>query len=323
LSFSTWLYENYNVRPETKRWVDGKECYQAERYIYFITSVENNEIIHMEQSVLAYYLKESSYSNMAIPIRNQQGEWLTSHQNTKYMVIQGSDQSYSPSISSGTILAQFHQIGSAYTYEPKAISSYGQWKQLWIEKVTALEQSLEKAAQGNPNAYYRLVMDTLPYFIGVSENAIQYIRESEEELRFHEADQGTIAFRRYSDQLYQSVMWPLELVYDHPARDIAEFLRQQFLQDDPKQGTIQFLRDYETVRPLSIFTWRLVYARLLFPIHLFDCLERNLTKQQIDADDQLHYLLQLQAKYEKHVSQFFDWANIDCKHLQIPVLHWL
>ncbi|WP_077297584.1 hypothetical protein [Virgibacillus pantothenticus] len=324
MHISDWLYEHYKIHPETKRWVAGKECYQAGQYVYFITSIENNEIIHMEQAVVAYYIAENSYNHMAIPIPNHQGEWLTPYQDKHCIVVQGTDVGPSHQATSGSMLAQFHQMGSQYSYEPKAISSYGQWKQLWIDKVSWMEQTLEKAAQKKATPYYRLVMDVLPYIIGLSENAIQYIGESDQELRFQESDQGTIAFRRYMDQLQQPVMWPMELVYDHPARDIAEFLRQAFLQQNPQAAVTHFLREYQTIRPVSVFFWRLVYARLLFPIHLYDCLERNLlAEQKDDGVEQLEELLRLQARYEANLSRFFEWAELDCDLLQIPVLHWL
>lgn len=323
MQVSDWLYENYKIHPETKRWIAGKECYQASQYVYFITSIDNNEIIHMEQAVVAYYLAENGYSHMAIPIPNHQGGWLTSYEDVSYMVVKGLASRTESQAANGSLLAQFHQIGSLYHYEPQAISSYGQWKQLWIDKLSWIESNVEKAAQAEVTNYYRLVMDILPYLIGLSENAIQYIGESEQELRYHESDQGTISFRRYMNQLQQPLMWPMELVYDHPARDIAEFLRQLFLQPHPDEAVFHFLQDYQKNRPVSIFFWRLVYARLLFPIHIYDCLEQNLSTVQDKGYEQLKDLVQLQDRYEANVSRFFEWAELDCDFLQVPMLHWL
>lgn len=323
LSYEKWLYENYNIQPEEKRWIDGKECFKSGEYVYFTISIDNNEIIYMEQAVVAYYLAEDYYTHMAIPISNNQGEWFTVFQDTQLMVVQGKLSYREITLSDGKLLAEFHQIGNAYGYEPKAISSYGQWKELWIDKVNTLENHLEQRARETPSGYYRLVMDVLPYFIGISENAIQYIRESEQEQRFYEVDQGTIAFRRYTNQLIKPIMWPMELVYDHPSRDISEFLRQHILNKDPGAISSNFLNDYQAIRPLSVFSWRLIYARLLFPIHIFDFLEWNLTSENDDALEQFKQLLQTQSEYEEKLGKFYNQVEVDCDLLQIPVVHWL
>src|SRR5699024_7041486 len=103
-------------------------------------------------------------------------------------------------------LAAFHAIGSTYPFEPKKISSYGKWKELWINKLTVYETKAAQEAKKHPSAYYENVMNMLPYMIGMSENAIQYVQESEQDNRFHEHDQGTICFHRYTGQLLQPAL---------------------------------------------------------------------------------------------------------------------
>lgn len=124
-------------------------------------------------------------------------------------------------------------------------------------------------------------MDFMPYLSGISENAIQYMQESEYESRFHETDQGTITFRRYHGQFSRHHLWLTDFAYDHPARDLAEFIRNQLLQtEDPMDGIQAFLEDYQQVRPLSVFSWRLLYARLLFPIHFFFLMSWNVDSRE-------------------------------------------
>src|SRR5699024_5628412 len=98
---------------------------------------------------------------------------------------------------------------------------YGKWKQLWIDKLTSIEHSVFDEAQKYLNSYYDAVIDSLPYIIGISENAIQYLNETYYESNFDESDQGTITFLRYTDHLLQPIIWVNDLSYDHPTRDIA------------------------------------------------------------------------------------------------------
>ncbi|GAB3047672.1 protein kinase family protein [Virgibacillus ainsalahensis] len=315
----------YAIQTEDKLTIDGREGYLMDEYVYFTISSDNKEIIHMEQAALAYYLAENQYTHIAVPIPNIHGEWYTAYQSKKYLVVQVQllqlDDSH---ISSGALLAEFHQTGTAYAYEPQAISSYGSWRQLWIEKLTAFENKIEEEAKEHPSSYYRLLMDVLPYIIGISENAIQYVQESERDNRFHESDQGTVAFRRYANNLVRPVVWMEDLVYDHPARDLAEHIRWLIQSDVSQEEAVAFLEDYRFIRQLSVFSWRLLYARLVFPVHLFDFIERAFSRKDFE---QMHMelidLLDKQADYEEKLRVFFQVLDVGRESQQIPVLHWL
>ncbi|MEN1969782.1 hypothetical protein WMZ97_17090 [Lentibacillus sp. N15] len=316
----------YDVQTEDIAVLDNRHGNKSGDNIYFIISAADKEAIHMEQAALAYYLAENNYPNLAIPVRTKHGDWFIEHQGKHYLVLQVNEQRKQISSSPGRQLAEFHQLGAMYQYEPKETSSYGQWRKLWIDKLTLYENHLTNEAKENPCAYYRLVKDMFPYIIGISENAIQYVQETEQENRFDQVDQGTISFKRYQDSVANSVLWTDSLVYDHPARDLAEYIRTYFLQEEEKNADInQFLQDYQSIRPLSIFSWRLVYARLIFPIHLFDVLERGLFQRA--TYDQLYqelvYLLAKQQRYEQRLGDFFANLDIDQQGLQIPVLHWV
>lgn len=319
-----FLAAYYDIQAQEKTVWCGTEGLKDDKYVYFTIPASEKEILHMEQAVLAYYLYENQYPQMAIPIPNKQGEWYTTYNDNPYMVLRVENTKSVNDRLHGERLAAFHLTGASHQYEPQTISSYGQWKALWIDKLTAFEKKIETDANDHPNAYYRLLMDSLPYIIGLSENAIQYMQESESEQRFHEADQGTIVFRRYRGQLENRFMWMTDLAYDHPTRDLAEYIRYKLLAKEEPHDIYTFLDDYQRVRPLSIFSWRLLYARLLYPIHLFDVIERGfLADHDETVYAELSALLQHQPVYEERLGSFFENARIDCEALQIPVLHWL
>src|SRR5699024_8007336 len=279
----------------------------------------------MEQAALAYYLQESNYRHMSIPIPNTQGEWYTQYNDRYHMVLRVKNASAESQAAHAEQLAAFHTTGALYQYEPQTISHYGQWKTLWIEKLTAFQEAIGSAAKNHSNAYYSLLMDFLPYVIGLSENAIQYMQESEIEQRFHDTDQGTIVFSRYRSQLRNHVLWMNDLAFDHPTRDLAEYIRLKLLEEnDPMNDIRTFLDDYLRIRPLSIFGWRLLYARLLYPIHVFDVIERGFLSEDYESvHTELSAIIQQQSLYEERLGLFFENAGINCEELQIPVLHWL
>lgn len=311
----------YRIHSEGKISFGNREGYKQGDTIYFTIPGRNKETILTEQAALTYFLKEKPVEMMTLPIPNSQGEWFTSYGENSWMVMQMQqlESREYPSKPGGIRLAEVHQIGAAFGYEPKSISSYGKWKELWIEKLTAFEAGIGREAQEKPSDYYRMLMNFLPYIIGISENAIQFLQESERERRILETDQGTITFNRY-ESLNYPVIWTDQLMYDHPARDIAEYIRSTILNNDKAEKIISFLNDYQQVVPISVFGWRLVYARLLFPIHLFDFIERGFTSPDIKG---LEKIIEQQALLEKFLGEFFQLTGVDAETWGIPVVHWL
>ncbi|MGF7013409.1 hypothetical protein [Ornithinibacillus bavariensis] len=320
------LFVNYNIYAKEHVLINGREGFRDHDTNYFIISSSNKEMVLLEQAALAYFLAENGYNHTAIPILTKNNSWFVENDGQQYLVLRVSNLQHSPIESHGKQLAQFHNITASYQYEPQEISSYGMWKDLWIRKLTAFEHKLQEELKENGNDYYRLLVDVFPYIIGISENAIQYIQESESERRFHQADTGVFAFRRYQDNLIAPVIWTDDLVFDHPTRDIAEYIRYKLLDNNETalEEVYVFIRDYQGVQPLSIFGWRLLYARLLFPIHFFDLMEAGFQGKEYERYFyELEALLQTQVRYEKRLNRLFDLLQVNFREYDIPVLHWL
>lgn len=315
----------YAIQISEEIIIEDRTAYKSGNYIYFITLATNNKALHMEQSLLAYSLNEKGYDQIAHPIQNQYGEWITHYRDQNYIVLSVAYLQNAPPIDHGKALAHFHRKNKTYAYEPQHISSYGQWKNLWINKLTSYEKKIIELSKKHQNAYYRLLMDVLPYIIGLSENAIQYVQESNQESRFDHSDQGTITFQRYHNQLLRPVIWHTDLVYDHLARDVAEYIRNQIISNGEEAfyEITLFLENYQSIQPLSMFSWRLIYARLIYPAHLFDLIEQALMEQNFEKHhQQLQHILQQQSSYENCLGQFFQKVGLDDKQYQIPVVQW-
>lgn len=322
MPFSRFLSTYYDIQVEEKIWLDNNEGYRQGSSSYFIIPMNKKEIFYMEQAAISYFFVEKGYQHMAKPIPNREEKWFTPYYDNYYMVLKVEGFQRSDVKSEGKLLANFHHEGTGYEYQPKEISSYGQWKKLWIDKVTIFEAKIEEEAKKVPSDYYRLLMDTLPYFIGISENAIQYVRESETETRFSTSDQGTICFHRYRDQLLKPMLWPEDLVYDHPARDIAEYIRPLLYKPDQFEQVIDFLDDYQSEQILSIFSFRLIFSRLLFPTSFYDFVYSNFNQEDKD-ERELNQFIEKQVLYEKGLHLFYDQFGLNEESLNLPMIHWL
>src|SRR5690625_2746657 len=135
----------YDIQVNHEVNVDGRSGYQThhlDNYTYFIIRVKNNKAIHMEQALLAYFLIENGFEQTVLPIQNLHGEWITVIKDESFIVCRGKKREQIKVISHGRELAHFHLTSMTYPYEPTHLSSYGQWKELWIEKLTYIEQKI-------------------------------------------------------------------------------------------------------------------------------------------------------------------------------------
>lgn len=319
------LESDYGIHVKEKAILFNKEAYLDDNYVYFIMSCQDEEMIYMEQAALAYFLYRRDYQMLAHPIRNNQSAWFIAKDEKQLMVMRVEHHSEQAAMSHGHKLATFHQIGSTYEFEPTQISSYGQWKNFWVEKLTLFETHFEKKAAEESDAYYRLVMDILPYIIGISENAIQYISESETDSRYNNVDQGSITFQRYYNNLCEPIIWFHDLSYDHPTRDLAEYIRYQYLLNEQGSSSdiTTFLENYQQIRPLSAFSWRQLYGRLIYPIHFFDCFEKGLVHGENANYAELNNLVRAQTNYEGKLRSLFNVIEDNYSPLEIPTLTWL
>lgn len=316
----------YGIRTEGSCFLDGVEGYLGNDYIYFIIPAGNKEFIHTEQVALSYYLFENGVNEAAVPVQNVNQEWITLFMGEEYIVVKKHHPNQQSKQTHGKSLARFHQLGTGYPYEPQDFSSYGQWKQLWINKLTAFEQKIEQDDILYQSAYHRKLSDLFPYIIGISENAIQYLHETEYDNRFHETDQGTVTYKRYTNQCTRDVIWQGDFIFDHPVRDLAEHIRYCILyqSDHGKKNAVTFLQDYLDERPLSVFSWRLLYARLLYPVHFFDLIEKGFASTSYDSLlSSLQDLQQKQVRYEKFIGEFYQTVELNHEEWKIPVVEWL
>lgn len=299
--------------------------YKDEHLFYLVVPNTEKQSSLMERAALTHFLHGMRYSYVAFPIQTKTGNWTVNSQGEEMVVCAIPQYNNQQHYLHGKQLAEFHRIGTNYPYEPQNISSYGHWRNLWINKLTGFEALLYERSKTSDHHFYSVVMDILPYIIGISENAIQYIRESEEEPEFDDIDKGTITFYRYENQLKEEFILSTELSYDHPVRDIAEYIRTTYLLNDEGMLTdcVAFLEEYQTIRSLSTFSWRQLYGRLLYPVHFFDCIAVGLNGDIEKELLELNRLIDYQHEYEKRLHSLFNHLEQGRFISKIPKVSWI
>ncbi|MFP7492190.1 hypothetical protein SFC66_00275 [Terribacillus saccharophilus] len=292
-------------------------AYQTNDRLYVIIPARTDQDSYYELAAITAYMQEAGFPRLAQPMLTTEGQILTVYENTAYLVAEMPPPYQRKLTSHGAELAAFHQLGAACPFAPDTLSSYGKWSDLWTVRLSQAEKLYADLYQKRPLVHEeRIFLDTFYYVIGRTELAIQYLNDSSQEFRFTEYDQPTTVFMKYQSELADTYVLPHGLIYDHPARDLAEYTRAAFCQEERKD-TGEFLQSYMQARPLSVFGMRLLYARLIMPLHLFDQMEKGLTGT---AGKQYEKLIFGQSVYEQRLAGLFGHMQVDAQTLEIPIL---
>ncbi|GMB09022.1 spore coat protein YutH [Thermolongibacillus altinsuensis] len=227
-------------------------------------------------------------------------------------------------------LAKLHQRGRTYPYPVQFHKRIGEWKDLWSRRLDQLEQFWKNKMKKHPeNEFDKQFFESFPYYLGLTENAIQYLVDTELDDFPQPVDSATICHHRFRSSIWEDmiVKIPLDWVYDHCARDLSEWIREQWLHSSDEAEIHSFLSDYERISPLSRFSWRLIYARLLFPLHYFECVEGYyLAKDERERkryEIELYNILDKTNEYERCLGRFHDLLKHRAMSFHLPTIHWL
>lgn len=116
---------------------------------------------------------------------------------------------------------------------------------------------------------------------------------------------------------------PADWVFDHAARDLAEYMRHTFLhhRDDFNRQGFRFLQEYEQITPLSSFSKRLLYSRLLFPLHYYEIVEGYYISSESEKhyyEEQLDYILS-DSGYEQFLNAAQEFMNMRAQNIFVPL----
>ncbi|MFB6467533.1 spore coat putative kinase YutH [Cytobacillus sp. Hz8] len=233
----------------------------------------------------------------------------------------------------GRKLAKFHFRGRQVTFPVQKIKRIGQWKQFWEQRLNQMERVwTEKLFQPPENDFERMFLESFPYYMGLSENAIQYLVDTELDDDPLVVDNGTVCHLKFHQKNwgdYYFLKNPFDWVFDHSTRDVAEWIRERYLWNSQtyQPELVQFMKDYQSIAPLSSFSWRLLYSRLLFPLHYYECIEGYYmaTSEQHKnlLQDQLKKYLQQTSEHEQFLARFFQLVEVPVKMNHIPSVEWL
>lgn len=315
--------------------LDGKFVrYMANESIYTLVPVTNvQEELLVELFEMSEHLISQGDRYVSKFISSKENKFLVTSNDVDYVLLQNHHSRLPRSLDYGRKLAKFHYRGRSIQTEIQIASRIGQWKSFWEKRLDQLEKVWYQMVQEHPNQdFEHLFIDSFPYYMGLSENAIQYLVDTELDDQPIQIDAGTVCHERFNKKSWGENQWirnPFDWVFDHPSRDIAEWIREQYFRNKRTflPDIQDFLRSYQTINPLSSFSWRLLYARLLFPLHYFECIEEyfitDSEQHQKVLEERLRIYMRDSSEYEKFLGDFFQMAEVSNGRNGIPKVDWL
>jgi spore coat protein YutH len=303
-----------------------------QRFIFVpVGGTDEKELLELEQ--IAIHFKNMGDSSVSQFLHTKEDQRILEIDSGKYCVLCWDEHQQRSITRIGRKLAKFHYRGRVISFQVQKINRIGQWKSLWERRIDQMEKFWREKLQHEPeNEFDRLFFESFPYYMAIAENAIQYLVDTELDEEPIESDYGTICHIRFSSQTWGNagiMKNPFQWVLDHSSRDLAEWTRERYFHhfQTYEPEVHDFYKDYQTVGLLSPFSWRLLYARILFPLHYVDTIEDYYST---DSDqtrhvslDRLEKFLQRSGDHEQFLKNFFQVAGVPIRQQKIPKIDWL
>lgn len=186
------------------------------------------------------------------------------------------------------------------------------WALLWIRKIDYLEYHHEHNYQKYP-----LLSASFDYFIGLSENAISYLNNTIKNMSPDSSDIGVISHDiiNIDDTIY-SLYNPLNIIIDHKARDLAEYIKNSFFNDN--FSIFEELDEYFRYNYFSFYGMNLLVARILYPSFYFDRYD-EIVNEKIQESSILKITSRID-EYEKYLQDVFNYLK---KYYNIKDIEWI
>ena len=233
-----------------------------------------------------------SYTLISEIIVNTDGEYISTYNNTKYILIK-------LFVNPNKILCLSELISFDYTlYIDNNITN---WGLLWSKKIDYLEKLVSENEKKYP-----LIVNSFNYFVGMAENAISYYNS----IIIPNNYRTFISHRSISlNNSIQDVYNPLNIIFDYIARDIGEYIKNSFFINNKNI----FNELNSIINNLSIIDIKLIISRIMYPSFYFNLYEDILVYNSNEKI--LLNIINKLDNYEKYlsniISYFSNYYNID------------
>ncbi|SFC28902.1 spore coat protein YutH [Bacillus sp. OV322] len=328
------IYSNYNITVEKEEAGSRFPSFYSGNVIYSIIPLEELEPEELEErQKMSEHLLQQGDRYVSGFVASNHGSYISDADGAMFVLLANPVLDEPRSYRLGRKLAKFHHRARTISYPIKKCSRIGNWRQLWEQRIDQLERMWNEKLMAHPHTKFeQLFIETFPYYMSLGETAIQYLVDTEIDGNPEESDGGTVCYERFSEATWSGkycIKNPFDWIFDHASRDAGEWIREHYNGNvhTHQPGISQFMQDYQSVQRLSGFSSRLLYARLIFPLHYYETIEEYYLNpsesRSIVLEEKLQFYAESSGYYEEFLSGFYELAHIPARHYKLPELGWL
>ncbi|WP_413378660.1 spore coat putative kinase YutH [Alkalihalobacillus sp. 1P02AB] len=342
--FERNIYDYYGIYCDSRTRFGHYDGFQTETEQYLLFPKEHLASTEEEMIYYSEYLRSLGDSTVLqlVPTKLKKNSGFIDGQDVYLFKLPNQDERTGLEINNdyerGEHLAIVHHYGKQTSQNRKQYDYFGQWPNLWQQRLEQLEEWYFQVNYEGPQTIVdEAFLYTYPYYMGITENAIQYAVDAGLDDRTSEMEQGTLCHRRFTEETWLTlserggiVKCPTEFVFDHPCRDLAEWIRSKrfSLFDQRNGGLIEpFLEGYTQYNPLTSYSWRLMYARLLFPVHYFETIEdyyrSQIREEKFQIGQRFTQLLEHEKDNETFLQVFQENIKMPRTTGRTPRIDWI
>lgn len=181
------------------------------------------------------------------------------------------------------------------------------WEVLWGNKIDYYEMQVNENYKKYP-----LIRESFDYFIGMGEVAISYLVNAKIELN------PTIYDKKVPthNNLYNSLFDPSNMILDHKARDVAEYIKYSFWNNN--RNIFTELDEYFRYNYYSPYGIRVLFARILYPSFYFDMYDQIISGRKDEKE--LNNIISRISDYEYFLYNVYLYLR---KFYDIPEINYI
>lgn len=238
---------------------------------------------------------------------NKFGKLITSVYNTNYILLKPVGDKYEE-----YDITNMLKINMSLILTPNKSSLYrNSWAKLWSDKIDYFEYQIHELGKDK-----EIILDSFSYYIGLGENAISYVNNTN--IKYHQTkfDRICLSHRRIKYPNYKlNYLNPLSFIFDLEVRDIAEYIKSAFFFG---ADALSYLKETLKLTNFSIYSLELLYARLLYPSYYFDIYENIMN--DLEEEEKLIPIIDKAADYEEFLRDAYLEIN---KYAPIEGISWI
>lgn len=179
------------------------------------------------------------------------------------------------------------------------------WKELWMNKIDYFEYQVSQLG-----LKYPIIRESFSYFVGLAENGISLLNE------VPATSKNYLCHRRIKKNMTLFDLYnPLNIVVDSKIRDVSEYFKDCFLEDE---DIFIEIRKYLIENNLSEEEMRLFFIRMMYPSFYFDKYDEIMKNDR--GEEEIKKIILSIDSYEELLRNIYLFIG---NYIIMPSIEWI